>query len=86
MVVDQVFVGAKPVMVYVMTLASVEGNEAQLLSRGRNMSKALDVLEVFKSKIKTSAVAEFETGTVVIDGTEGKPRRVTELIITIKWT
>lgn len=74
------FIGKKPVMTYVLALISNTNHEARILSRGRNISKSVDVLEVFKRKYAKNAKYEIKTNTVILEN-----RPISEMQINLTW-
>ena len=75
------YIGKKPVMVYVLSLVSNTDHKMKILSRGRNISKSVDVLEVFKRRFAKNVKSEIVTGTVIIED-----RNVSEMEINVTWT
>ena len=74
------YIGKKPVMVYVLSLVSNTDKHMKILSRGRNIAKSVDVVEIFKRRFSKNAVTEITTGTVVLEG-----RNVSECEIQVTW-
>ena len=74
------FIGKKPVMNYVLALISNTYKEARILSRGRNISKSIDVLEVFKRRYAKNVKYNITTNTVVLEG-----RPISEMVIALTW-
>ena len=77
---NKLFIGKKPVMVYVLSLVSNTEHHMKILSRGRNISKSVDVLQVFQRRFAKNVKSEITTGTVVIED-----RNVSEMIIDVHW-
>jgi DNA-binding protein Alba len=76
---EDLFVGKKPVMTYVIALLSYN-KKARILSRGRNISKSVDVLEVFKRKYAKNVKYEIVTDTVELEN-----RPISEVQINLTW-
>ena len=77
---NKLFIGKKPVMVYVLSLVSNTDHNMKILSRGRNISKSVDVLQIFQRRFAKNVKAEITTGTVVLEG-----RNVSECEINVTW-
>jgi DNA-binding protein Alba len=77
--IKDLFIGKKSVMTYVIAMLSYD-KKARILSRGRNISKSIDVLEVFKRKYAKNVKYEIITNTVEL---ENKP--VSEMQINLSW-
>ena len=77
---NDLFIGKKPVMTYVMVLISNDNKKARILSRGRNISKSVDVLEVFKRRYAKNVKYEIKTNTVVLEN-----RPISEVQIDLTW-
>jgi len=78
--VNIVYIGQKPLMTYVLALISSKDKKAKILARGRNMAKAIDVLEVMKRKFSKNLKSEFSTNTVYLDN-----KNISELEIDLEW-
>jgi DNA-binding protein Alba len=76
---EDLFIGKKPVMTYVIALLSYN-KKARILSRGQNISKSIDVLEVFKRKYAKNVKYEIRTDTVELEN-----RPVSEMQINLTW-
>jgi DNA-binding protein Alba len=76
---EDLFIGKKPVMTYVIALLSYN-KKARILSRGRNISKSVDVLEVFKRKYAKNVKYEIVTDTVELEN-----RPISEMQINLTW-
>ena len=74
------FIGKKPVMTYVLVLVSNTTREARILSRGRNISKSVDVFEVFKRRYAKNVKYEIKTNTVMLEN-----RPISEMQIDLTW-
>ena len=77
---DRLYIGKKQLMVYVLSLVSNTDKHMKILSRGRNISKAVDVYEIWKRRFQKNAIAEITTNTVVLEN-----RNVSEMIIDVTW-
>lgn len=81
-----VFVGKKGTMFYVLeTVAQMQrGNKSIVIkARGRAISRAVDVVEITKSKfIKGYEVLQTKLSTEVLDTSDGKPTKVSAIEIT----
>ncbi|MBD3206394.1 DNA-binding protein Alba [Candidatus Bathyarchaeota archaeon] len=82
-----VFIGKKPVNNYVlacMTLIKSGHNEVVIKARGRNISRAVDVVEVLRNRYLPDAdVANIKIGTESITGGDG-PTNVSTIDIHVK--
>lgn len=82
-----VFIGKKPVNNYVlacMTLIKGGHDEVIVKARGRNISHAVDVVEVLKNRYLPKAqVADIKIGTESVDGDNG-PSNVSTIDIYVR--
>ena len=76
---QEILIGKKEVMTYVLSLLSLTEEEVVIKSRGRNNAKALDVLEAYKNRFGQVKEVEYMTQTVKME-----KRNITELEITFK--
>jgi DNA-binding protein len=77
-----VLIGQKDTMVYVMSLLSLGEGDVVIKARGKNISKAVDVFEVFRNrfgKVMNDSVL-FKSDTVKIGD-----RNVSSLEISFNW-
>lgn len=73
----RVLIGNKPPEDYLVIAAKIlrQYNEVYLLARGRNISKAVEVLERLKKELY-GLKYEIETGTETLEGPDGNPKYV----------
>lgn len=75
---SEIFIGNKPVMTYVLVALTSKDSEITLLARGKNISKAVDTLEILKRKFMKDPKITIETSTVQLD------KNVSEIKIVIE--
>jgi DNA-binding protein len=85
---NTVFIGRKPVLNYVlacMTLFKSGHEEVVIKARGRSISRAVDVVEVLKSRFMPNVeVADIQIGTESLESDERGPSNVSTIDIYIK--
>jgi DNA-binding protein len=85
---NTVFIGRKPVLNYVlacMTLFKSGHEEIIIKARGRSISRAVDVVEVLKSRFMPNAeVADIQIGTERLDSEDRGPSNVSTIDIIVK--
>ena len=74
---QELLIGKKEVMTYVLSLLSLPEKEVIIKARGRNNAKALDVMEAYRNRFGNITNPQFVTKTVKME-----KRNVTELEIT----
>jgi len=82
-----VYVGKKGVMAYVLaviTQFSEGAKEISIKARGKSISRAIDVLEIVKSKIPEIKVKAINTSTEEVETDDGRPLKVSAIEIVIK--
>ena len=74
---NRVLIGNKPPEDYLIIASKILNNynEVYILARGKNISKAVEVLERLKQELY-GLKYEIETGTEVVEGPDGKPKYV----------
>ena len=85
---NNVFIGRKPVLNYVlacMTLFKSGHEEVVVKARGRSISRAVDVVEVLRSRFMPNAeVTDIQIGTESVDSDERGPSNVSTIDIYVK--
>lgn len=87
---DCIFVGGKPFMNYVtavvMQFSSGGANEVTIKSRGKFISRAVDVAEVVRNRFMKDkiSIGKIEIGSEEFENEEGKTVRVSTMEITLK--
>ena len=85
---NTVFIGRKPVLNYVlacMTLFKSGHEEVIIKARGRSISRAVDVVEVLRSRFMSKAeVSDIKIGTETVENEERGPSNVSTIDITVK--
>ena len=74
------YIGKKQLMIYVMSLVSNKDHKMRILSRGRNISKSVDVFLIFQRRFAKNVKYEITVGTVVLEN-----RNVSECEINLTW-
>ncbi len=81
-----VFVGAKPVMNYVLAVITQFANSSEVVlkARGRAISRAVDAAEVARNRfVQNAKVKEIRIGTEELTNTEGGKSNVSTIEITL---
>jgi DNA-binding protein len=85
---NTVFIGRKPVLNYVLACMTLfkSGNEDVIIkARGRSISRAVDVVEVLKSRFMPNAkVTDIKIGTENLENEDRGPSNVSTIDITVK--
>ena len=85
---NTVFIGRKPVLNYVlacMTLFKSGHEEIVVKARGRSISRAVDVVEVLRSRFLPNAeVTDIQIGTESVESDERGPSNVSTIDIYVK--
>ena len=85
---NTVFIGRKPVLNYVlacMTLFKSGHEEVVVKARGRSISRAVDVVEVLRSRFMPNAeVTDIQIGTESVDSDDRGPSNVSTIDIYVK--
>ena len=84
---NTVFIGRKPVMVYVLAvMTAFKDNPAEVIirARGRSISTAVDVAEVTKNNYLNDVTNTILIGTEKLEGEDGKSRNVSTIEITLR--
>jgi DNA-binding protein len=85
---NNVFIGRKPVLNYVlacMTLFKSGHEEVVVKARGRNISRAVDVVEVLRSRFMPNAeVTDIQIGTESVNSDDRGPSNVSTIDIYVK--
>lgn len=85
---NTVFIGRKPVLNYVlacMTLFKSGHEEVVVCARGRSISRAVDVVEVLRSRfLPRTEVTDIQIGTEVLERDDRGPSNVSTIEIYIK--
>jgi DNA-binding protein len=83
-----VYIGSKPIMNYciaIITSLQEKGGSVAVKARGRNISTAVDVVEVTRSRfLKDLTVEDIEIGTEELESTDGRMRNVSTITIVLK--
>jgi DNA-binding protein Alba len=83
-----IYVGKKNVMNYVLavvTLVNKGEKEVQIMSRGRSISKAVDIAEITRNRFLPEVkVADIKIGTEEMTTKEGNKTNVSTIEITLK--
>ena len=82
-----VYVGKKGVMAYVLaviTQFSEGAKEVRIKARGKSISRAIDVLEIVKSKSEDIKLEAINTSTEEVETDDGRPLKVSAIEIIIK--
>ncbi|GBE19039.1 DNA/RNA-binding protein albA [archaeon BMS3Abin16] len=85
---NAVYVGKKNVMSYVLAVVTIfnkgEG-EVQIMSRGRSISKAVDIAEITRNRFLPEVkVSDIKIGTEEMTTKEGTKTKVSTIEITLK--
>ncbi len=81
---NTVFIGKKETMQYVLALVAQfhSSNEVSVKARGKNISRAVDVVEITRNRYVTDAkVRTIEIGTEKLTGEDGKTANVSSIEI-----
>jgi DNA-binding protein len=85
---NTVFIGRKPVLNYVlacMTLFKSGHEEVIVKARGRSISRAVDVVEVLRSRFMPNAeVTDIQIGTESVESDDRGPSNVSTIDIYVK--
>jgi len=85
---NTVFIGRKPVLNYVlacMTLFKSGHEDVIIKARGQSISRAVDVVEVLKSRFMPNAnVTDIKIGTESVESEDRGPSNVSTISITVK--
>ena len=85
---NNVFIGRKPVLNYVlacMTLFKSGHEEVVVKARGRSISRAVDVVEVLRSRFMPNAeVTDIQIGTESVNSDDRGPSNVSTIDIYVK--
>jgi archaea-specific DNA-binding protein len=79
-----VLVGKKPAMSYVMAVVtqfSAGASEVWIKARGKSISRAVDVAEVYKSRFDNKVAFNIETGTDSVKNDQGQQVNVSTINI-----
>ncbi|MBT4870949.1 MAG: DNA-binding protein Alba [Candidatus Diapherotrites archaeon] len=82
-----VYVGKKGVMAYVLaviTQFSEGAKEVRVKARGKSISRAVDVLEIVKSKSEEIKLEAINTSTEEVETDDGRPLKISAIEIVIK--
>jgi len=82
-----VYVGDKPVNKYIVACLTLlhEGNkEIKVKARGRNIAKAVEVVERLRKHFVREVEVEVEIGSEILPTRSGQPRRVSTISITLR--
>ena len=82
-----VYVGSKPILVYVTAIMTAFGRNPEKVivkARGRSISSAVDAVEVTRNRFLSDITSEVSIGTEEMKGDEGGTRNVStiEIILT----
>ena len=85
---NAVFIGIKPVMNYVLAVATQfnsGSNDVIIKARGRSISKAVDVAEIVRNRFVTdTAIDDIQISTENLEGEEGRTSNVSSIEIFMK--
>lgn len=85
---NAVYVGKKNVMSYVLAVVTIFNkgeNEVQIMSRGRSISKAVDIAEITRNRFLPEVrVSDIKIGTEEMTTKEGAKTNVSIIEITLK--
>ncbi len=84
---NNVFVGRRPTMNYVMATMMVlnRGDECTVKARGRAISHAVDVCEILRNRfLKGTEYGDIILGTEELEGEGGQKNNVSSIEITLK--
>ncbi len=85
---NAIYVGKKNVMSYVLavvTLFNKGQNEVVIMSRGRSISKAVDIAEITRNRfMPETKVSDIKIGTEEMTTKEGSKTNVSSIEITLK--
>ncbi len=81
---NQILIGSKPVEDYLIIAARMlrNYNEVFIMARGRNISRAVEVLERLKKELY-GLKYQIETGTEIFQGSDGRPKHVSFIRIRV---
>ena len=81
---EKILVGKKPAMDYVLNTVSrlSDENELEILARGKNISKAVDVAEILKNRFREDLnKREINIDTDKYTADDGKERKISSISI-----
>ena len=82
-----VYIGSKPILVYVTAIMTAFGRnpeEVIVKARGRSISSAVDAVEVTRNRFLSDITSEVTIGTEQMKGDEGGTRNVSTIEIILR--
>ena len=82
-----VYIGSKPILVYVTAIMTAFGRnpeEVIVKARGRSISSAVDAVEVTRNRYLSDLTSEVTIGTEEMKGDEGGTRNVSTIEIILR--
>ncbi len=82
-----VYIGSKPILVYVTAIMTAFGRNPEkviIKARGRSISSAVDAVEVTRNRFLSNITSEVSIGTEVMKGDEGGTRNVSTIEIILR--
>jgi len=82
-----VYVGSKPILVYVTAIMTAFGRNPETVvvkARGRSISSAVDAAEVTRTRFLSDLTSEISIGTEEMKGEEGGTRNVSTIEIILR--
>ena len=82
-----VYVGSKPILVYVTAIMTAFGRNPEKVivkARGRSISSAVDAVEVTRNRYLSDLTSEVTIGTEEMKGEEGGTRNVSTIEIILR--
>ena len=82
-----VYIGSKPILVYVTAIMTAFGRNPEKVivkARGRSISSAVDAVEVTRNRFLSDITSEVSIGTEEMKGEEGGTRNVSTIEIILR--
>ncbi len=82
-----VYIGSKPILVYVTAIMTAFGRNPEKVivkARGRSISSAVDAVEVTRNRFLSDITSEVTIGTEEMKGDEGGTRNVSTIEIILR--
>ncbi len=82
-----VYIGSKPILVYVTAIMTAFGRNPEKVivkARGRSISSAVDAVEVTRNRFLSDITSEVSIGTEEMKGDEGGTRNVSTIEILLR--